>query len=402
MIQTSSSKRHCLSTVVLLLALGVVSASGLRATPRSDSASHVLRVGPQHALTTAADAARTARDGDVVEIDAGDYFDDVASWTQNDLTIRAIGGQARMIASGKSAEGKAIWVIKGNNVVVEGIAFSGARVASRNGAGIRHEGGKLTVRGCLFERNEIGLLTWNSPSAELEIVGSEFRDNAVVPPQQVDPGHQIYVGRIRRFTLRNSYVHRGDVGHLVKSRARESRIYYNRLTDEKEGRASYELEFPDGGVAYVLGNIIQQSAQSENEAIVSFGAEGYRWPENTLYLVSNTLVDDLPAGGQFLRVAPGASGVKAFNNLLVGRDWVGDAGWGDRAGNFNVRASDVVAADAFDYRLTRRAAPVGLAVDPGVANGTRLRPDYEYVHPMRTRPIPKGRFHPGALQSVAP
>ena len=362
----------------------------------------MLRVGTRNPSSRLADAARNARDGDVVEIDAGDYVDDVATWPQNDLTIRAIGGMARMISTGKSAEGKAIWVIKGNNIVVENIAFSGAHVPERNGAGIRHEGGKLTLRGCLFEQNEMGLLTWNNPSAELLVERSEFRDNAVAQPYaQRDPGHQIYVGHIRRFTLRGCYVHRGAVGHLVKSRARENHIYCNRLTDETEGHASYELEFPDGGIAYVLGNIIQQSARSENEAIVSFGAEGYQWPQNELYLVSNTLVDDLPAGGRFLRVAPGADRVRAFNNLLLGQDRLHDAGSGHGAGNFNVRASDFVAAKSFDYRLTMRAAPVGQAVNPGEANGTPLWPDHEYMHPMQLRPIRSGRLSPGALQSIA-
>jgi len=396
-LRADFSRRRCLITVGFLIFPASLSASATRPPARN-----VLRVGTQYALRRVAEAARTAQDGDVIEIDAGDYVDDVATWPQSDLTLRAIGGMARMISAGKSAEGKAIWVIKGNNVVVENIAFSGAHVPGRNGAGIRHEGGKLTVRGCLFEQNEMGLLTWNNPSAELLIEASEFRDNAVAQPYaERDPGHQIYVGHIRRFTLRGCYVHRGAVGHLVKSRARENRVHYNRLTDETEGRASYELEFPDGGIAYVLGNIIQQSAHSENEAIVSFGAEGYKWPQNELYLVSNTLVDDLPGGGRFLRVAPGADRVKTFNNLLLGEDRLDAAGSGHRAGNFNVRAIDLVAAKSFDYRLTTRAAPVGRAVNPGEANGTRLRPEYEYLHPMQLRPVRSGRLSPGALQSMA-
>jgi hypothetical protein len=307
-----------------------------------------------------------------------------------------------MISHGKSAEGKAIWVVKGNDVVIENIAFSGARVPAKNGAGIRHEGGKLTVRRCLFERNEIGLLTSNNPSSELEIEGSEFRDNAVVPPQQVEPSHQIYVGRIRRFTLRSSYVHRGAVGHLVKSRARESRIYYNRITDESEGRASYELEFPNGGIAYVVANIIQQSARSENVVLISFGAEGYSWPENEIYLVSNTLVDDLPLGGQYLRVAPSARRVEALNNLLVGRNGSTEWASGGFGGNFAVATSEVVSANSFDFRLRTNSAVVGLAVDSREAHGAMLTPQFEYVHPMGIRPIPKGRRSPGALQSTAP
>ncbi len=362
----------------------------------------LIRVGPQRDLTTVAESARQARDGDTVEIDAGEYQADVATWAQNDVTIRAVGGMARMVANGKSAEGKAIWVIKGNNVSVENIAFHGARVPSRNGAGIRHEGGKLIVRGCLFEHNEMGILTWNSPSAELEVESSEFRDNAVALYQPGDPGHQIYVGSIRRFTLRASYVHRGGFGHLVKSRARENYIHYNRITDESSGRASYELEFPNGGIAYVVGNIIQQSAFTENEALISFGAEGYRWPENELYLVNNTLADDLPRGGVFLRVAPGAGGVKVLNNLFLSQDRIAIGEPGSRNGNFAIRAGDVKSAGDFDFRLRRNALPLGLAVDPGEANGMRLRPAYEYRHPLEIRPVAKGRYSPGAQQSVAP
>src|SRR4029434_6633869 len=93
------------------------------------------------------------------------------------------------------------------------IEFSGARVPHRNGAGIRHEGGKLTARNCLFERNQMGLLTWNQHTAELVVESSEFRDNAVSRNHKPgDPiGHQLYVGSIARFTLRDSYVPRGAV-----------------------------------------------------------------------------------------------------------------------------------------------------------------------------------------------
>ena len=103
-----------------------------------------------------------------------------------------------------------------------------------------------------------------------------------------------------------SYFHHARVGHLLKTRAAESFILYNRLTDEARGRASYKLEFPSGGVAYVIGNIIHQNRQTENPNIISFGAEGYNWPHNELYLINNTLVDDLSEQGNFLRVKTGA------------------------------------------------------------------------------------------------
>jgi hypothetical protein len=355
-------------------------------------------------VTTVAEAARTAHDGDVVEIEAGVFNDDVASWPQNDLTIRAIGGRARMDSRGASAEGKAIWVIKGNRVVVENIEFAGMRVPDRNGAGIRHEGGKLTVRNCLFEHNEMGLLTWNSETAELVIEASEFRDNAVAANyRRGDPiGHQIYVGSIARFTLRESYVHRGAFGHLVKSRARENYIINNRITDENGGRASRELEFPNGGISYVLGNIIQQSAQTENSNVVSFGAEGYRWPRNELFLVNNTMVDDLPRGCSFLQVKPGADRVVLINNLLLGNAVLdGEHPW-ESAFNVVARHADMASPANGDYRLRAGSPLVGKAVEPGVANGVSLRLLQEYVHPLQGRPLPAGPLNPGALQSLAP
>ena len=393
-----------LVAVLLVFACVLVGADGHATDRATRPAARVIRVGPDQNVSSIAEAARIAHDGDTVEIHAGNFDDDVASWPQSDLTIRAIGGRARMISRRASAEGKAIWVIKGNRVLIENIEFIGARVPDRNGAGIRHEGGTLTVRNCLFERNEMGLLTWNSETAELVIEASEFRDNAVASTRKPgDPiGHQIYVGTIARFTLRESYVHRGAFGHLVKSRARENFIVNNRITDENAGRASYELEFPNGGIAYVLGNIIQQSALTQNSQLVSYGAEGYRWPRSELYLVNNTLVDDLPHHGVLLRVAPGANRVVLINNLTLGSATLApEAPWESRS-NVVAAPEDLASAANGDYRLRASSPLVAKGIDPGMANGVPLRLEREYVHPLQGRRLHTGPLNPGALQSVAP
>ena len=365
---------------------------------------HVVRVGPHRTLTRIADAALHAKSGDTVLVDAGDYVGDVASWPQSNLTIRAVGGRARLNAGNRSAEGKAIWVIKGDHVLVENFEFAGTAVPDGNGAGIRHEGGHLTVRNCLFEGNQMGLLTWNDERAELTVERSEFRFNKAAPTYRPgDPiGHQIYVGSIGRFTLRDSYVHHGSFGHLVKSRARENHIVNNRLTDEASGRASYELEFPNGGIAYVLGNIIQQGPGTENTSLVSFGAEGYRWPSNELYLANNTLIDASPAGGSYVRVNEGADRVAAINNLLVGDGAFDLPTAAKSAGNARAGPDDLPLAAAHDYRLARNSKLIGKAVEPGVANGVSLRLEREYAHPLGSRPLPSGVRSPGAMQSVLP
>ncbi|HEY2816246.1 MAG TPA: hypothetical protein VGK44_03825, partial [Casimicrobiaceae bacterium] len=130
--------------------------------PASDPAiAAVLRVGPGAPINRISDAARIARDGDTVEILPGNYTGDVAVWTQKKLTIRGVGSMPTLIADNHSAEGKAIWVFRNGDFVVENIAFTGARVAELNGAGIRFEQGRLQVVRCQFSDNENGILTGN-------------------------------------------------------------------------------------------------------------------------------------------------------------------------------------------------------------------------------------------------
>jgi hypothetical protein len=357
----------------------------------------VLRVGPMQAIRHIADAAAQARDGDTVEIDAGDYVADVAVWVRDQLTVRGVGGQVRLIAAGASAERKAIWVLRGGSMTVENIDFIGTRVPDRNGAGIRFEKGHLIIRNCRFEDNENGILTGGNKDSELEIEDSEFGNNGAGDGQS----HNLYVGALRRLTVTGSYFHHARVGHLLKSRAAENFILYNRLTDEIGGRASYELEFPAGGVAYVIGNIIQQGSQTENPNLISFAAEGYVWPRNELYLVNNTLVDDRPSGGNFLRVKPGAVRIKAVNNILVGEARLEAAGPGDYRNNRNVGWSEFVQASRQDYRLAAASGLRNAAVDPGEANGVGLAMKREYVHPRHSHPLEGGAHALGAVQSGA-
>ena len=68
-----------------------------------------LRVGRTEQYRMPSLAARAARDGDVIEIAAGDYRGDVAVWRADNLTIRGVGGRARLEANGEAAQGKAIW-----------------------------------------------------------------------------------------------------------------------------------------------------------------------------------------------------------------------------------------------------------------------------------------------------
>lgn len=385
------------STSVILIVAGLHSTAYAEhsAQQNKPAALQPMRVGPDRHVKTLARAASLVSAGSIVEVDAGTYRGDAAVWAHDGVTLRAVGGRVRLIADGAAAEGKAIWVVRANDMKIEGFDFEGTRVPSRNGAGIRFERGSLQVRDCTFVNNEMGLLTGNDPDTVLEVENSTFANNR----REDGHNHNLYAGTIARLSVRGSYFHDAHTGHLLKSRAAVSIIEYNRLTDEG-GSASYELEFPNGGVAYVIGNVIQQSERTQNEQVVSFGAEGYRWPANELYLVNNTVIDDLPAGGVFLHTNTGAGRVLAVNNLWIGNGRLHAEG-AELHNNFAVDRSIFGAAHGRDFRL-RPASPVWRrAVDPGMARGVSLMPRREYRHPRSSIPLSQRPLQPGAMQSPA-
>jgi len=386
-------------TTVTLLALALSAScasldhpAGAQEAAADPAKPRVLRVGPERDLKTPSAAAKIARNGDIIEIDAGTYAGDAAVWRAQHLTIRGVGGRAHLRADGAEAEGKGIWVVKGNDTTIEAIEFSGAKVSDENGAGIRLEGANLTVRDCYFHDNENGILTGANPASDVLVEHSEFARNGAGDGMS----HNMYIGKVRSFTLRFSYVHHAQAGHDVKSRAARNTVTYNRIMDEHDGKSSYSVEFPNGGLSFLIGNLIQQGPQGENYTIVSYGTEGLQHPQNEFYMVNNTVVNDRPEGGRFVFVKPGSI-AKIVNNVFSGPGEVLN-GPAEQRGNVSVRRSDLVDADNFDYRLRPRAAAIGRAVDPGSAHGVALRPAFEYVHKAQSRArVNSDKLDAGAL-----
>jgi len=276
------------------------------------AADRVIRVGPTREIKLPSAAARIAKPGAVVEIDAGEYVGDVALWRQSNLVIRGVGGgRAHMKATGKVAKGKAIWVINGADVRIERIEFSGAKARDHNGAGIRAQGAGLTIIDSYFHDNENGILAMPNPDSDIVIEGSEFRDNG----EGDGKTHNIYVTRVRSLTLRRNFIHNAFIGHNVKSRAERTYVLYNRIMDGADGRSSYAVDIPNGGTAFLVGNFLQQGPKTENSALISFGAEGAR-PGSRLYLVNNTMVSQRRFGVFVSNQTPIPA--ELVNNLMVG------------------------------------------------------------------------------------
>ena len=367
--------------------------------PNAMANGRTLVVGPQERIRSITEAARLARDGDTIEILPGEYRQQAVVWLQSRLTVRGRGQRPVLVADGGHAEGKALWVVRNADMLIENIEFRGARVPDGNGAGIRFERGHLRIVRCAFFDNEMGILTGNVADSVLEVEDSEFGQ---APRHAGDLHHLLYAGTIARLSVRGSRLQQGFRGHLIKSRARESSILYNLLVDGVGGRSSYELEFPNGGLAWVIGNVIGQSATTDNRDLVSYGAEGRRWPVNALYLAHNTLIDDT-VDGRFLRIwsdrLPAGSEVWAINNLLVGRGAFAPQAPGRHDGNERIDRAMLIDADGLLFALPQNSPLRGKARPPGFVGEQSLVPNAEFRLPAGTRPLVAGKpLSVGGLQ----
>jgi hypothetical protein len=275
----------------------------------------VLEVGPGEALPTPSAASVVAQTGDTIHIGAGDYRGDVATWSANNLTICGVGGRARLFADGRNAQGKGIWVVSGpstSTMTIYNVEFHDAKVPDENGAGIRLDGGNLVLNNTGFYDNENGILGGEGATT-VTIEDSEFARNGFGDGFT----HNIYIGNINRLNVRASFFHEAKIGHNLKSRARENFIENSYFMDGPAGTSSYLLDFPDGGVVFMRGNLLQKGPNADNNISVAYGMERNSYTTNTITLVHNTLATTM-GSGTFVGVTGITQSLTLTANLFAG------------------------------------------------------------------------------------
>ncbi len=200
----------------------------------------VLEVGPTRPYAVPSAAAAHAFPGDTIRIAAGTY-EDCMVITADRITIEGE-GSATVLAN-KTCQGKGILVISGRDVTVRTLVLRGARVEDRNGAGIRAQGGNLTVESVQFIDNENGILAGANPAASIRI-----RDSAFIANGKCEPvcAHGIYIGQIGLLRIERTRFADTRRGHHIKSRAGRTEIVECDISDGPTGTASYLIDIPRG------------------------------------------------------------------------------------------------------------------------------------------------------------
>lgn len=255
-----------------------------------------LWVGAGEKFAHLRDAVAASRDGDTIYVKAGTYYNDFATVT-HDVRIVGVGGKAHFKATVNASNGKAILVTRAD-VEIENLEFSGAKVRDRNGAGIRHEKGDLTVRDSFFHDNQNGILVAPIPGADILIDGSTFLRNGTAGGRT----HGIYVNEVESLTVTDSVFLETRIGHHVKSRALQTTVEGSRFSDRSDGTASYAIDLPNGGDGIIQDNVFEKGARSGNSIFISFGAEGPR-KDNSLIVEDNSFVSHRPHGATVVRNA---------------------------------------------------------------------------------------------------
>jgi hypothetical protein len=360
--------------------------------------SATLAAGPGKTYSTPCRALTVAADGDTVEIAAATYDGVVCVIRANNLTIRGVNGRPKINANGQNAVGKGTWVLYGANTTIDNVELYGAAVPDQNGAALRLDAPNLTLRNSYIHHNENGILTDNNAQSNVVIENSEFSDNG----RGTGYTHNVYIGNINSLVFRGSYSHDANVGHDLKSRARTNTIVYSRFS-ASYNQPSYEIDLPNAGTSYIIGNVIQQPSANQAATMIGYGWEGATNPGRDLYVVNNTFLNEDSVRGTFVSVADGVgTPVLMQNNVFSGTGSPSNQSNAIDRNNYRTLSPSFINRGAYDLHPADGSPMINAGAAPGgSAAGVSLTPTAQYKFPVGTEARPlNGQIDIGAYEST--
>jgi MYXO-CTERM domain-containing protein len=274
------------------------------------------KVGPGERFEQVSDLADDLKPGDVVEVSGGQTYEPVHFKADGSadapITIRGV------IVDGKRpvfSGGEYTIVFDGDHYVAENLELTGGTETC-----LIHKGDDLTVRNALVhDCAQHGILSNDDEAGSLTIEYSE-----VFGCGKGEQKHQVYItsnseaypGAV--FRLQNSYVHDGNGGNNVKSRARRNEIYYNWI----EGSLYHTLDLigPDADERYaepredsdVVGNVLWVTSEWQAARI---GGDGTGATGGRYRFVNNTIIMAGPSEVA-IRLQEEVSSLELYNNVF--------------------------------------------------------------------------------------
>lgn len=222
--------------------------------------------------------------------------------------------------TGTACEGKAAFVLRGDEASVSGIIFSDISVPDGNGAGIRQEAGTLTVANSWFRNSQQGILTAHDPMMRLVVDRSTFTRLGTCE-NSAGCSHSIYTGDIGHLRVTRSRFEEGTGGHYLKARAAMVEVAACSFDDSNGSATNYMIDLPQGARGQITNNWFVQGADKENySAFIAVGAEEQTHSSDGLTIAGNDarFVPSLSRQSAFVADWTGASLRIADNRLGSG------------------------------------------------------------------------------------
>lgn len=276
------------------------------------------QVGPSRTNKNLGAVANSLKAGDVVEVDGNATYP-AASFSKSGTAA------SKITIRGVKVAGKRPIISGGTNTIeasADHYVFEGLELTGGTSRCFFHHADDITIRDTVIhDCPKQGILGADNDSGSMTLEYSE-----VYACGDGDRSHQIYMatdevahpGSV--FRMQFCYVHDGNGGNNVKSRAERNEIYYNWV----EGALYHELELigpdPEGGVAAnlkredsdVVGNVLRKTTDF---FFVRVGGDGTGDTNGRYRFMNNTFIGAGSSSTAF-RVFDGTDSVEMHDNVF--------------------------------------------------------------------------------------